>query len=103
MAQTAVLEFGYELVISMTDPTTGEVEPVFKRMGRLKETALTSTSTGEQREMKLTHRITGDEDFLDRTLAEIDVVPLDIIRARGENESVYLEVTGDKVEFLNFA
>ncbi len=98
-----VLEFGYELVISMTDPTTGEVEPIFKRMGRLKETALTSTSTGEQREMQLTHRISGDEDFLDRTLAEIDVVPMDIIRARNGEESVYLEITGDKAGFLNFA
>lgn len=102
LGEEAVLEFGHELVVSMTDPTTGETEPVFKRMGRLTEDVL-NTPSGAQKEMTLTHRITGKEDFLERTLAEIDVAPLDIIRARNGSESVYLELTGDKTTFLNFA
>lgn len=97
----AVLEFGHELVVSITDPTTGVAEPIFKRMGRLTEDILNTTS-GAQKQMELTHRISGDEDFLDRTLAEIDVVPLDIIRARNGSEDIYLEMTGDKAAFLQF-
>lgn len=102
LGNDAVLEFSHELVISMTDPTTGETEPIFKRMGRLKEDALLAEGTGVQREMQLTHRITGEEDFLDRSLADIDIVPMDIIRARSGNESVYFEITGDKAAFFAF-
>jgi len=53
--------------------------------------------------MHLTHRIDGSEDFLGRTLAEVDVPPLGIIRARNGSERLYLELTGDKATFLQFA
>jgi molybdopterin/thiamine biosynthesis adenylyltransferase len=102
LGETAVLEFSYELVVSMVDPSTQEEEPVFKRMGKLSESALISPTTGLQREMRLTHRIDGHEPFLDRTLAEIDVAPLDIIRARSGDNSIYLELTGDVETFLTF-
>lgn len=98
----AVLEFSNELVISMLDRETGEEEFVFKRMARLTESALNSTS-GSQREMNLTYRITGEEDFLGRTLAQIDQPPLSIIRARSSESAVYLEMTGDKEKFFNFS
>jgi len=52
--------------------------------------------------MSLTHRITGEEDFLERTLAEVDVPPLGIIRSRNGKERIYFELTGDKETFLKF-
>lgn len=102
LGDDAVLEFSHELVLSMVDPTTGKETAVFKRMATLSEDTLTDPATGAQRDMRLTHRISGDEDFLDRTLAEIDVAPLDIIRARSGQEERYLELTGDKETFLKF-
>lgn len=103
LGDAAVLEFDGELVVSMTCPQCGQVEPIFKRMARLYEDAATCPNCGGRREMNLTHRISGDEDFLDRTLAEVDVPPLGIIRARnGESRSHY-ELTGDKETFLQFA
>lgn len=102
LGEGAVLEFSYELVVSMVDIITQEEEFFFKRMGKLSEASLNATSNGAHREMRLTHRITGEEDFLDRTLAEIDVAPLDIIQARNGKETVYLEITGDKALFLQF-
>lgn len=102
LGETAVLEFSQEVVIGIVDPETGQEEPIFKKMGKLSESALTDPETGVQRELRLTHRITGDELFLDRTLADFDVSPLDIIRARNGKESVYLELTGDKEAFLSF-
>lgn len=101
LGDEAVLEFSHELVISMTDAITGDVEMVFKRMARLTEDVLIGPS-GVQREMQLTHRITGDEDFLDKTLAEVDVPPLGIIRATNGKERVYYELTGDKAAVLHF-
>jgi adenylyltransferase/sulfurtransferase len=72
-------------------------------MARLYESAADCPNCGAKREMRLTHRITGEEDFLDRTLAAVDVPPLGIIRARNGSESVYYELTGDKATFLQFA
>ncbi len=99
----AVLEFDSELVVSMTCGSCGKEEPIFKRMARLYEDAAVCPNCGAKREMNLTHRISGDENFLDRTLADIDLPPLGIVRARNGSERVYFELTGDKATFLQFA
>lgn len=99
----AVLEFDGELVVSFYCETCQVAEPVFQRMARLYEGAATCPTCGHKREMRLTHRITGEEDFLDRTIAAIDMPPLSIIRARNGSERVYYELTGDKDTFLQFA
>jgi hypothetical protein len=52
--------------------------------------------------MHLTHRINGSEGFLERTLANFDVPPLGIIRARNGKERIYLELTGDRETFFQF-
>jgi adenylyltransferase/sulfurtransferase len=99
----AMLEFNGELVVAMTCEHCGEEEPVFKRMARLYESSASCPTCGRRREMVLTHRITGDEDYLARTLAEVDIPPLDIVRARNDETSEYLEITGDKETFLTFS
>ncbi len=99
----AALELGFELVTGMACLECGQESPVFQRMARLYETAAVCPNCGGRREMQLLHRIQGNEEFLERTLAEIDLPPLSIIRARHGRESVYLELTGDKESFLSFA
>ncbi|HRQ39892.1 MAG TPA: ThiF family adenylyltransferase [Chloroflexota bacterium] len=103
LGDTAVLEFDGELVTSMTCFRCDQTEPIFKKMARLYENEATCPTCGGRREMNMTHRISGDEDFLDRTLAEIDIPPLSIIRARNGSQRVYYELTGDKESFLVFA
>jgi len=102
VGQDAALEFSGELVVAMTCDHCQEVTPVFKRMARLYEGETTCPTCNNPRDLVLTHRITGAEEFLDRTLAEVDVPPLDIIRARGKEAQAYLELTGDKETFLRF-
>ena len=102
LGEEATIQFAYEVVISMTDPATGETEPVFKRMANLTEDIL-NTQGGGLKEMALSHSITGDEDYLDRTLAEFDLVPLTIVQAKNGDNLVYLEMTGDKAAFFEFA
>lgn len=99
----AVLEFDSELVVAMVCHNCQTEEPVFKRMARLYEDAAVCPTCGGRRDMRLTHRITGDEAFLDRTLEGVDVPPLGIIRARNGSDRVYYELTGDKATFLQFA
>ena len=102
LGEGTVLEFSHEVVLDMVDPTTGEREPIFKRMASLTEEALIAENSTVQREMTLTHMVDGSEDFIGRTLAEFDQVPLSIIRARNGDNSVYLELTGDKETFFKF-
>jgi adenylyltransferase/sulfurtransferase len=99
----AVVEFSHEVVLSMTDGTTGETVPVFRRMASLSERDAISPTTGVRREMALTHRLNGDEPYLERTLAEFDQPPLTIVRARNGERTVYLETTGDRDTFFRFA
>jgi molybdopterin/thiamine biosynthesis adenylyltransferase/predicted RNA-binding Zn-ribbon protein involved in translation (DUF1610 family) len=99
----AVLEFDGEVVVAMACPDCGQREPVFLKMARLYESTASCPSCGSRREMVLTHRIQGDEPYLQRTLGEFDVAPLSIIRARNGQERLYLEMTGDRDSFLAFA
>lgn len=97
-----VLEFDHELVVALQCPNCGQKTDVFKRMARLYESAFACPNCGDRREMRLTHRIDGSEEYLNRTLAEFDVPPLGIVRARNGNKRTYLELTGDKEGFLKF-
>lgn len=97
-----VLEFDQEIVVALECPNCGQNADVFKRMAGLYESAFACPNCGERREMRLTHRLDGSEEFLNRKLAEFDVPPLGIIRARNGEKRLYLELTGDKDGFLNF-
>jgi molybdopterin/thiamine biosynthesis adenylyltransferase/predicted RNA-binding Zn-ribbon protein involved in translation (DUF1610 family) len=97
-----VLEFDQELVVALECPNCGQKSEVFKRMAGLYESAFACPNCGERREMRLTHRIDGSEAYLNRTLAEFDVPPLGIVRARNGDKHEYLELTGDKDIFLKF-
>lgn len=98
----AVLELGAEIVVSLTCNTCKTETPLFKRMARLYEQEALCPTCGERRDLNLTNRITGREDFLHRTLAEIDMPPLSIVRARQGEQRVYLELTGDQATFFQF-
>jgi adenylyltransferase/sulfurtransferase len=102
LGEDAVLEFDGELVLSMRCPDCGAEEAVYRRMARLYEDAATCPECGGRRDMEMTHRITGEEDFLERKLADVDVAPLSIIGARRGQERIYLELSGDKESFFTF-
>jgi adenylyltransferase/sulfurtransferase len=103
LGNEAVLELSGELVVALKCQNCGEEEPVFKQMSRLYEQEAICPHCSSRRDMRLTHRITGTENYLERTLAQIDVPSLGIIRARNGDERLYYELTGDKNTFLSFA
>ncbi len=97
-----VLEFDSEIVVSMKCEECAKETGIFKRMGRLYESEFECPNCGGRRDMHMTHRIDGTEDYLSRTLANFDIPALGIIRANNGKERVYLELTGDKDTFLSF-
>ena len=72
-------------------------------MARLYENEAICPTCNNRRDMQLTHRITGAEDFLERTVAGMDLPPLAIIRGRNGSHSAYFEMTGDKASFFSFS
>ena len=51
----------------------------------------------------MTHTVTGKEDFLQMTLAEVGVPALHILRAYNPREYRFYELTGDLKETLHFS
>lgn len=102
LGEEAVLEFDTELVVAMHCPSCGRAEELFQRMARLYENAADCPHCGSRREMELTHRIDGSEPYLDRTLSEIDLPPLSIVKARQGKNRCAFELTGDKNQFFDF-
>ncbi|GMQ77966.1 MAG: hypothetical protein BMS9Abin02_0458 [Anaerolineae bacterium] len=102
LGDQTVLEFDSELVVEMKCPNCGLASPILKRMARLYESEFACPQCGERREMNLTHRIDGSEDFLDEVLSNVDIPSLGIIRARNGAKREYLEISGDKSDFFDF-
>ncbi len=102
LGMDALLEFDGEIVTGMYCPNCDEEEPIFKKMARLYENEAICPVCNGRRDMRLTHRITGEEPYLERTLAQMDLPPLAIIRGRNGQKRAYFELTGDKETFLVF-
>jgi molybdopterin/thiamine biosynthesis adenylyltransferase/predicted RNA-binding Zn-ribbon protein involved in translation (DUF1610 family) len=98
----AVVEFDGELVTAMNCQACGHEAEVFKRMARLYENEFACPNCGSRREMALTHQIGGQETYLSRMLADIDMPPLAIVRARNGQQRKYFEITGDSDDFFRF-
>lgn len=96
----AVIEFHREIVTEFTCPRCGTSEPVFRQLGRLKFHDARCDTCGEPRTPRSTHGIDGSEPFLSRTLAEIDVPPMDIVTARVGFDMVHFELSGDRERAL---
>jgi hypothetical protein len=54
------------------------------------------------RESTLTHFISGEENFLHRTLASVGVPPLHIVKAHNGLQYRFYELTGDLPDTLHF-
>jgi hypothetical protein len=54
------------------------------------------------RETTLTHIVSGEENFLHRTLASVGVPPLHILRVHNGVEYRFYELTGDLPDALHF-
>lgn len=98
----ARVEFAHELVVSMSEPDGSATEPIFRRMAALTERDRLSPTTGAERDLNMTHKINGDEPWLDRTLAEIDLQPLAIVRGSNGTDIAYFEISGDRESFFRF-
>jgi adenylyltransferase/sulfurtransferase len=98
----AVIELDQELVLSLECTECNTTENILQPMSEVSFEAAHCAICGNMREVNLTHMITGEEDFLQRTLSSVGIPPLHIIRANNGSEYYFYELTGDKSEALHF-
>jgi len=98
----AVIELDHELVIALTCPVCHTVDQVLRPLPQVSFESAHCPACGTLRDASLTHQITGEPPFLNRTLASIGIPPLHILRARNAVEYRFYELTGDAAEELHF-
>ena len=103
LGQDAVLELDQELVLALTCPNCGTREEVLQPISAVGFNRAHCPTCGILRETELSHAITGNENFLTRTLASVGVPALHIIRAYNAQEYRFYELTGDLPDALHFS
>ena len=98
----AIVELDQELVISLKCPICQTVEQVLKPLSSVSFEAGHCPTCGILRETELTHVISGEENYLHRTLSSAGVPQLHILRAHNGKEYRFYELTGDLPEALHF-
>ena len=103
LGQDAVLELDQELVLALTCPNCGTREEILQPISSVGFNRAHCPTCGILRETELSHAITGNENFLTRTLASVGVPALHIIRAYNAHEYHFYELTGDLPDALHFS
>jgi len=98
----AVIELDQELVTSLVCPTCQTTEEVLRPVSEITFEAGHCPDCGELREAQFTHMVTGEENFLHRTLANVGVPALHILRAHNGYDYRFYELSGDLPEALHF-
>jgi molybdopterin/thiamine biosynthesis adenylyltransferase/DNA-binding transcriptional regulator YhcF (GntR family) len=102
LGEDSILELDQEIVLGLECAACNTYSDVFRPLSRVDFNEGLCPACGELRQVHMTHIISGDEPFLDRSLRAIGVPPLHIIRARNTSEYRFYELTGDEAATLHF-
>ena len=100
LGERAVVDFDRDIATRATC-SCGETKELFTPVHKLKGHMLTCPKCGAQMTFDSMHSIRGNEDFLDRTPAEIGIPPLHIICGRVGMNAVYYEFTADESDIFD--
>ena len=99
LGERAVVDFDRDIATRATC-SCGETKELFTLVHKLKGHMLTCPKCGAQMTFDSMHSVRGNEDFLDRTPAEIGIPPLHIICGRVGMNAVYYEFTADESDIF---
>ncbi len=102
LGKETVIELDQELIVALKCPQCHTVDTILRPLSDVSYEAAHCPVCGVLRETEMTHLITGEEDFLHRTLASVGVPPLHILRAHNASEYRFYELTGDLDQTLHF-
>ncbi len=99
----AIIELDQELITSLNCSTCQTVEQVLKPLSAVSFEAGHCPTCGNLRSTEMTHVITGDENYLYRSLSNAGVPPLHILRAHNGQDYRFYELTGDLPDAFHFS
>jgi molybdopterin/thiamine biosynthesis adenylyltransferase/DNA-binding transcriptional regulator YhcF (GntR family) len=102
LGSDAIIELDQELVISLKCPVCQTIEPVLKPLSAVSFELGHCPTCGTMRITDLTHVISGEENYLHRTLLSVGVPPMHILRAHNGTDYRFYELSGDLPEALHF-
>ncbi len=102
LGSEALVELDQELIIAIECPNCKTVNQILKPISQVSFEAVHCPACGVLRETRMSHVITGEEDYLHHTLASLGVPPLHILRAYNLHEYRFYELTGDLEDALHF-
>ena len=96
LGESAVLDFGRDVVRGFACPACGVAEPVFRSLAALTSADARCPKCGANERQVLTFdTLRGDEPYAARTLAQLGLPAFDIITARTRDAAVGYEIAGD--------
>lgn len=90
------LELNQEIVAGLNCPNCGSERAYYSSLSAITEADARCKECEELMTPALTHRIKGDEPFLDHTLIEIGIPAWEIIEGRAQGICKYYELAGDR-------
>lgn len=100
LGEQAVLELGREIVTEFRCARCGKAQRVMRPLGGVMEGQAVCAACHVPRAPVLMHQVTGAEDFLDMTLAEVGIPAFDILAGRLGLNLYYFELSGDREKVL---
>jgi len=106
MGNDAVLEFseglGRDIVVALTCSACQERTPIYQPKHKVSVQQGICPSCGGERVAELAYQISGTDEYLDKTLADLQIPPLHIIPARSGTDYCFFELTGDEKGFFHY-
>lgn len=96
----AVVEFHREMCSRLYCPECDRRTDYFGSLGKLKVSQAECPVCGAMRDPELFHSLSGAEDYLDRTLADLGVPPYDIVTGRQGWDMKHYLIAGDREDAL---
>lgn len=100
VSDKAVVEFHRELCTRLYCPECDRYDDYFQSLGRLTVKQAECPACGAMREPELTHSLSGTEDYLDRTLADLGLPLYDIVTGRAGWDMKHFLIAGDRAAAL---
>ena len=95
LGEGAVVDFDRDIA-SVASCACGHQKPLFAPVHKLRGADLACPECGKTMRFETFHTLTGEEDFLNKTLGETGIPPLHIFCGRRGMEERYYECTGDE-------
>ena len=95
LGEGAVVDFDRDIA-SVASCACGHQKPLFAPVHKLRGADLACPECGKDMRFETFHTLTGEEDFLNKTLGETGIPPLHIFCGRRGMEERYYECTGDE-------